>query len=141
MEHTDHDERQESIIREVELDLAPEQMWDAITDRDQLQQWLGETVDIDIRPGATGIVVDDEIRRHVVVERVDYGRSWSFRWRPEDAGTLSRVTFEVIPVRHGHSRLTITETLVASASARHQLRWEARIACLWAHTMAFARIR
>src|SRR5215211_5632518 len=126
MEHTD---QHESIIREVELDLAPDQMWDAITDRHQLEQWLGETVDIDVRPGGTGFVVDDEIRRDVVVERVDHGRSWSFRWRPHDAGSLSRVTLDVVPVGHGQSRLTITETLVASAAADHQLRWEARIAC------------
>jgi uncharacterized protein YndB with AHSA1/START domain len=138
MEHAD---QHESIIREVELDLSPDEMWDAITDRHQLEQWLGETVDIDVRAGGTGVVVDDDVRRDVVVERVDRGRAWSFRWRRQDTGTLSRVTFEVIPARHGGSRLAITETLVASARAAHQLRWEARLACLWVHTMAFARAR
>ena len=44
--------------------------------------------------------------------------------------------------------MTITETLTMHAGAAHTvgrdvraLTWEARVACLWEYTMAFARVR
>ena len=130
----------ETITREVDLDLDTDAAWDAITDRQALESWLGERVEIDLQPGGTGVVVDDGLERDVVVEHVDNGRGWSFRWQGPDA-PASTVTFTIAPRHTGGSRLTITETLTMSASVDTQLAWEARVACLWAFTMAFARVR
>jgi uncharacterized protein YndB with AHSA1/START domain len=131
----------ESITRQVDLDLDPHAAWQAITDREALEAWLGELVDIDIRPGGTGVVVDDDVARTVTVDEVDLGRRWSFHWRSPDNSAPSLVTFEIAPRDDGGSTLTITETLTVRARADNPLAWEARVACLWAYTMAFARAR
>ena len=131
----------ESITRQVDLDLDADAAWEAITDREALEAWLGELVDIDIRPGGTGVVVDDDVARTVAVDEVDLGRRWSFHWRSPDDAAPSLVTFEIAPRDDGGSTLTITETLAVRAHAGNRLAWEARVACLWAYTMAFARAR
>ena len=134
----------ETITRDLDLDLELDEAWDAITERDALEAWLGERVEIDLRPGGTGVVLDDGIERNLVVEHVDDGRGWSFRWQSPDA-PASTVTFTIAPRDTGGSRLTITETLSASSSATARadatLVWETRVACLWMFTMAFARVR
>lgn len=140
-------ETTESITRHVELDLTTDELWHSITDGEALEGWLGESVDVDVRPGGAGRIVDDGVVRQVDVDDVDPGRGWSFRWQAPDDPLPSRVTFLIAPRDDGGSVLTITETLTVNASASahvsagRRIAWEARIACLWAHTMAFARLR
>src|SRR5687768_13314070 len=87
----------ESITRHIDLDLDLDSAWEAITHREALEAWFGELVDIDIRPGGTGVVVDDDVARTVTVDEVDHGRGWSFRWRSPDDPAPSLVTFEIRP--------------------------------------------
>jgi uncharacterized protein YndB with AHSA1/START domain len=131
----------QSITRQVDLDLDPETAWDAISSADALATWLGDHVEVDLHEGGTGVVVDDGVARDLTVEHVDHGRGWSFRWRAEDEPLPSLVTFELAPRHDGGSRLTITETPAATVSVTRARRWEVRVASLWAYTMAFARVR
>ena len=48
----------ETVTRQVQLEISPDSLWSAITDRDALEAWLGERVDVDLRPGGRGVVVE-----------------------------------------------------------------------------------
>ena len=133
----------EAISRRVELDITADELWAAITDRDTLEAWLGDQVDVDVRPGAAGVIVDDGVRRDVIVRHVDDGRGWSFEWRVDEA-PVSTVSFEISPTDNGASVLTITETLHAEAHAHAGVsgfRWDLCALLLWACTVAVALVR
>jgi uncharacterized protein YndB with AHSA1/START domain len=134
----------ETVTRQIDLNLSPDALWDAITDREMLETWLGDTVDIDLRPGGSGVVVDDGVTRHVTVSDYEPGRGWAFDWRVDDEPE-SRVTFAISTTDLGGTRLTITETLGASASAGagsvSAMRWDLCLFLLWACTVAAALAR
>ena len=137
----------EAVTRQVRLDISSEALWAAITDRVTLEAWLGERVDIDLRPGGAGTIVDDGVQRDVVVKRVDDGRGWSFEWQVEEA-PVSTVSFEISSDFDGASVLTITETLhaetldaQASTASAGGFRWELCALLLWACTAAVALVR
>jgi uncharacterized protein YndB with AHSA1/START domain len=137
-----------TITREIDLDTSVDVLWQAVSDPEQMSAWLGDSVDVDVRPGGTGTVVDDGIVRQVVVDEVSGPRHLAFRWWEQgDESTASRVVFSVGTNADGGSRLTITETLpdqssriVARALAGTR-RWEVRAMSLWACTMAIALVR
>jgi uncharacterized protein YndB with AHSA1/START domain len=139
-----------SITRHVDLDIEADRLWDALTDSSLLATWLGDHVDLEVRQGGTGTVVDDGVVRHVRVDHVQHGRELTFTWwddeRPEIAST---VRFEVEQVSEGTSRLAIVETFepdalggpVAQARASGARdRWSVRVMCLWACTVAAAAL-
>jgi uncharacterized protein YndB with AHSA1/START domain len=134
----------ETVTRHVQLDLTPDALWAAITDRDTLEAWLGERVDVDLRPGGAGVIIDNGVAREVVVQSVEEGRGWTFEWRVEDA-PASTVSFEIATTDDGDSVLTITETMEgAGAQAQasvSSLRWELCAILLWACTAAVALVR
>src|SRR5690349_7902750 len=133
----------ETVTRHVELEISPDALWAAISDRGALEAWLGETVDVDLRPGGAGVVVDDGVKREVLVRSVDEGRGWSFEWRIDDS-PVSTVSFEIATVADGASVLTITETLHTEAHAHAGVsgfRWELCALLLWACTFAVALVR
>ena len=133
----------ETITRHVELDISPDALWSAITDRETLEAWLGDRVDVDVRPGGTGVIVDDGVTREVNVCSVEEGRGWSFEWRVDEA-PVSVVSFEISRNDEGASVLTITETLSSGSEARAEagsLRWDLCALLLWACTVAVAFVR
>ena len=133
----------ETVTRHVQLDISPDALWSAITDRETLEAWLGERVDLDLRPGGEGVIVDDGVTRDVVVHRVEEGRGWSFEWRVDEA-PVSTVSFEISTADDGASVLTITETLHAEAHAHAAgggFRWDLCALLLWACTAAVALVR
>jgi len=136
----------ETVTRQIDLELSPDALWDAITDRQMLEAWLGDTVDIDLRPGGSGVVVDDGVTRHVTVSRFEPGFGWAFDWRVDDEPE-SHVTFAIATTDTGCTRLTITETLAAGSSASAKagsaavMRWDLCLFLLWACTVAAALMR
>jgi len=147
-EPQEHEPQQEVISRNVELDISVDQLWQLVSDPDGLTEWLGEAVDIDVQPGGAGTITDDGVLKFVHVDRVDAGRRLSFSWwEPDQPQHTAHVVFEVAPAEGGRSRLSITETLrataVTSAGASRldrQLHWEARVCALWACTVVAALI-
>ena len=133
----------DTVTRHVELDISPDALWGAITDRETLEAWLGERVDVDLRPGGTGVIVDDGISREVLVRAVEEGRGWTFEWRADEA-PVSVVSLEISSDQEGASVLTITETLTAGARAEADacgFRWDLCALLLWACTVAVAMVR
>src|SRR6478672_6503065 len=99
------------IRREIELQADLASVWHALTDSDELSDWLGDPVELEMCPGGNGTIVDDEgMVRHGGVRDVDPERRLSLRWWPED-GAVSEVTFELCPTECV-TRRVFTETPV-----------------------------
>jgi uncharacterized protein YndB with AHSA1/START domain len=96
----------QDVTREVLLEAEPEVVWSALTDPEELSEWLAADVEVDARPGGELTVTDGEGERTGFVEEADEPRRLSFWWsrEGEDAtrveldleeeagGTLVRVT-------------------------------------------------
>ena len=50
------------ITRTVETDLTPDELWSLVGDGEGWATWLVDDADIDVEPGASGTVVDDDER-------------------------------------------------------------------------------
>ena len=106
-----------SITRAVELDAPAEDVWRALTDPQLLGNWLEGDVELDVRPGGEGTIVEaDGAVRRAVVEHVDYLRRLSLRWWPSNGadGPASQVRLELEPTAVG-TRLVVTETVLGAA--------------------------
>jgi len=96
--------------RTQDFDVPAEELWEAVTDPEQMG-WLGDEITLDVRPGGTGRITDDGETREVRVDTVDAGHHLSFHWWPEgDEDMASRVDLIVVPRPPG-SRLVVRETL------------------------------
>jgi uncharacterized protein YndB with AHSA1/START domain len=108
-----------AVSRTVELDASPSEVWDSITDRTRLGEWLGGPVEIDVRPGGLGRVLLPGGERSVLVTEVDEGRRLAWVWSDE-AGQLS--TVELTLAGQGPATaLTVIERSVVTASAKASL--------------------
>ena len=131
------------IRREIDLDADLAQVWHALTDREELSDWLGGPVDLEMCPCSNGTIVDDEgTLRHAQIGDVDPERRLSLRWwttDDESDGAVSEVTFELCPTEVG-TRLVVTETALepmsAQASVAKAAYWEARLDALWIRVSA-----
>src|SRR4051794_38578045 len=56
------------IHRHLELDVDLDELWQLVTDPDELATWLGDEVELDPVPGGAGRLVDDDVERHVRVD-------------------------------------------------------------------------
>jgi uncharacterized protein YndB with AHSA1/START domain len=90
------------IEREILVPEAPDDVWDALTEPERLEEWFASDVELDARPGGEGVFRwgDGDERRAVVreleeAERLvldwDDGGSVSIELETADAGTLVRV--------------------------------------------------
>ena len=104
------------IERELELPCLPEELWQALTDRDWLESWLAEAVDLELRPGGDArFVVGGEAREGWVEEvrppepgdRGGRSGCLTFWWQSEDAPP-SRVCIELTPTDRG-TRIRVVE--------------------------------
>ena len=131
------------IRREIDLEADLARVWHTLTDRDELSDWLGGPVDLEMRPGGNGTIVDDEgTVRHALIGDVDPERRLSLRWWPA-SGEVSEVTFELCPTEGG-THLVVTETPLESTSAQASIAkasyWEARLDTLWLRVSAAALV-
>jgi uncharacterized protein YndB with AHSA1/START domain len=130
------------VEHEIELDAPLDEVWTALTDPTQLGEWLGGTVELEVRPAASGHVIgDDGTHYAVLVTDVDANRRVAWHWW-DDAGVLSSVEMTIEPAGEA-VRLRVVETLVvpdptgtrASACSR---RWERATGRLWQRVAAHA---
>lgn len=108
-----------------EFPVPVDELWSAVSDADGLAGWLGDELELDVRPGGQGRVVEDGEVRRIVVEDVDPGRRLSFTWWPETpvigAPTLVDLLVEAAP---GGSRLIVRESIPLPS------RWATRLCLL-----------
>jgi uncharacterized protein YndB with AHSA1/START domain len=104
------------VTREVDLEAPLADVWELLTDVDELATWLADAATLDVRPGGTGTFEEDGRLRRVVVEEVDAGRRLGLRWWTDgDEESASRVDFTLTESESG-THLTVTETFEAEAS-------------------------
>jgi len=116
------------VQRQVVLPAGVDEVWEALTDSEQLSEWFGAEVDLDPRPGGEGTFVGDdgEVRR-ARVEEVESGKRLALWWWLDHAGlvTASR------DGRERHYRLTPAPFTAAAAwMAEVGAGWDDRLASL-----------
>ena len=93
------------VTREIEFPVPPDEVWAALTDPDQLEEWFANDVELDPRPGGSGTFRwDDGDERHAVVREVEPEERLVLDW--DDRGQVE-FTLEEVP---DGTRLTVRET-------------------------------
>jgi uncharacterized protein YndB with AHSA1/START domain len=90
------------VEREVVFPAPPDEVWEALTEAERLEEWFANDVELDARPGGEGTFRwDDGEERHAVVRELEEERRIVLDWDDDgrtaielvevDAGTLVRV--------------------------------------------------
>jgi uncharacterized protein YndB with AHSA1/START domain len=97
-----------AVRREIVLPLTREEAWELVEDPRELESWLADDVDLEIRVGAEGRVRwDDGTAREAFVEDVEPGRRVALRWwAPAEEPSLVELTLDDA---EGGTRLTVVE--------------------------------
>lgn len=83
--------------RETVVPASPEETWQAITQPDQLGEWLGEVTELELEPGGDLAIEIDEERHEGFVEEVSESERLVFWWSADEA-EASRVEIELEPI-------------------------------------------
>ncbi|HEU4979285.1 MAG TPA: SRPBCC domain-containing protein [Solirubrobacteraceae bacterium] len=102
--------------RELVLPLEREAAWPLIAERDELESWFADAVDLDVEPGAEGTVTVEGEEREAVVEEVVAQRRVVLRWW-DRAGEASVVELTLDDEPDGGTRLTVLELPVRTLAA------------------------
>ena len=110
---------QDSIERELQLEISVERLWELLTRAEHLGAWFGDAgAAVDLRPGGELVL---RWHRYGVargrVEKIEPRRTLSFRWAPFDdpegdeprPGNSTLVTFTLAPHEAG-ALLSVVET-------------------------------
>jgi uncharacterized protein YndB with AHSA1/START domain len=93
------------VTREVVLEAPVEEVWEALTDPEQLEEWFANDVELDLEPGGDGVFRwDDGEERHAKVLVVEPGERLVFDWADE-----GEVEFTLEEVEEG-TRLLVRES-------------------------------
>ena len=135
----------EAII-EVDIDAAPESVWQALTTDDGLANWIGAGSSIGTSPGDE-LDVHDVVtgqRKRGYLDEVTPLKRLGYTWWPETAPEHStRVAISLEPCETG-TRVTVVESRpsapVAARHARLQANCAARIGVDWTWRQAMLRV-
>jgi uncharacterized protein YndB with AHSA1/START domain len=93
------------VTREIVFPASPDEVWQALTEPDQLEQWFANDVELDPRPGGAGVFRwDDGEERRATVVVADPGERLVLDWDEE-----GEVEFMVEEIPEG-TRLHVRET-------------------------------
>jgi len=90
------------VTREVVVPAPPDEVWQALTEPERLEEWFANEVELDVRPGGAGLFRwDDGEERRAVVRELEDERRIVLDWDDDgrtaielsevDEGTLVRV--------------------------------------------------
>lgn len=98
------------VTRELVLPATREEVWEALTDPERLEEWFANEVELDLERGEGVFRWDSGEERHAHVEEVEVGRRFAFRWSDEQApAEETEVCFTLEEVPDG-TRLVVTES-------------------------------
>jgi uncharacterized protein YndB with AHSA1/START domain len=74
------------IRREIVLPAPREDVWEALTEPDRLEDWFANDVELDLRPGGgASFRWSNGEERHATVTEIDPERRLAFEWEDEGA--------------------------------------------------------
>ena len=139
-----HDEKTPWVERETLVEATPEEVWEALTDEDRLEEWMAPDVELDPVEGGQIVVRDGDDERSGTVETWEEGERFAFTWsRPGEGESFVEFTIEALPCG---SRVTVVETPTYSAATNTAAGstalaggWGSRLAGL-RHALRFALV-
>jgi uncharacterized protein YndB with AHSA1/START domain len=130
------DEKTPWVERDTLVEASPEEVWEALTDEDRLEEWLAPDVELDPTEGGEIAVRDGEDERAGTVETVEEYERFAFTWsRPGEGESFVEFTIEALP---GGSRVTVVETPIGPTAIAAG-GWGSRLLRL-SHAMRFAPV-
>jgi uncharacterized protein YndB with AHSA1/START domain len=100
------------IEREIVFPASPDEVWEALTEPEQLEEWFATEAELDPRPGGTGVFRwGDGDERRAVVREAEPGERLVLDW-DDDAETVLELE-EV----EGGTRVHVVETAPAFGAA------------------------
>ena len=102
------------IRKEIVLPADPDEVWDALTEPERLEDWFANDVELDLRPGGgASFRWSNGEERHATFTEVDPERRLAFEWDDEEQG---EVEFTLDDDVDG-TRLTVVESSPAWTTA------------------------
>ena len=121
------DEKAPWVERDTLVEASPEEVWEALTDQDRLEEWLAPDVELDPVEGGEIAVRDGDDERTGTVETVEEDERFAFTWsRPGEGESFVEFTIEALP---GGSRVTVVETPIGPTAIAAG-GWSSRLARL-----------
>jgi len=72
------------VTREIVFPASPDEVWEALTEPEQLEEWFANDVELDVREGGDGVFRwDDGEERRAKVLVVEPGERLVFDWADE----------------------------------------------------------
>jgi uncharacterized protein YndB with AHSA1/START domain len=136
MQLRDQDRKAPWVERETLVEASPEEVWEALTEEERLEEWLGPEVELEPVEGGEIIVRDGDEQRTGTVETLEEEERLAFTWsRPGQGESYVEFTIEALP---GGTRVRVVETPTHSAAtnsaagstAMASAGWGARLARL-----------
>lgn len=104
------------IRREIVLPAPRDDVWEALTDAERLEDWFANRVELDLRPGGgASFRWSNGEERHATVTEVDPERRLAFVW-DDEGSSEGTVEFTLDDDADG-TRLTVVETTPAWSTA------------------------
>ena len=102
------------MTREIVFPVPPDEVWEALTDPEQLEEWFANDVELDPREGGEGVFRwDDGEERHAKVVEAEPGERLVLDW--DDDGTVELTLEEV----EEGTRLLVRESTPQFSTALH----------------------
>jgi uncharacterized protein YndB with AHSA1/START domain len=103
------------VERETLVQATPEEVWEALTDEDHLEEWMAPEVELDPIEGGEIAVRDGEDERVGTVETVERDERFAFTWsRPGEGESFVEFTLEPLPAG---TRVTVVETPIGPTAS------------------------
>ena len=102
------------VEKEIVLPATREDVWEALTEPERLEDWFANDVELDLRPGGGArFRWSNGEERHATVTDVDPERRLAFRWEDEEEGEVEFTLAD----DDGGTRLTVVESSPAWSTA------------------------
>ena len=83
------------IEREIVFPASPDEVWEALTEPERLEEWFATEVELDARPGGEGVFRwGDGDERHAVVRELEEAERLVLDW--DDGGSVA-IELETAP--------------------------------------------
>jgi uncharacterized protein YndB with AHSA1/START domain len=129
-------ESQVEITRELVLPVPSDEVWEALTDPERLEEWFANDVEFDLGEGEGEFRWENGEVRRAVVQEADPGRRLAIRWWDPDGEGESEVVFTIDEVPEG-TRLTVTESGDTLQACAGEWTWALELVSLQAMPFGF----